>query len=81
MELRTYIDLPLDERAAFELVCARRGFAPMHFEVSEADETTDGHLERLVTIRRADWTQSYRADRSGQWIHQFESDLMFRYFK
>ncbi|HLX02398.1 MAG TPA: hypothetical protein VKS80_09795 [Trinickia sp.] len=81
MDLQTYTDLPLDERAAFELACARRGFAPMHFEVSSTEDFVDGHSERLVTIRRGSWTQSYRVDRPGQWIHQFEADLVCRLFK
>jgi len=81
MELQTYTDLPLDERAGFELVCARRGFAPMHFEVSGTEDFTDGHSERIVTIRRGPWVQSYRTDRSGQWIRQFEADLVCRFFK
>jgi hypothetical protein len=81
MDLQTYTDLPLDERAAFELVCARRGFKPMHFDVSSIEDIIDGHSERLVTIRCGSWTQSYRADPQGHWIHQFEADLVCRLFK
>ena len=73
--------LPIGERAAFELVCARRGFTPMHFEITGTEEATGDHVERLVTIRRGRWAQSYRADHSGQWVRQFESDLVCRFFK
>jgi hypothetical protein len=81
MDLQTYTDLPLDERAAFELVCARHGFKPMHFDISSTEDTIDGHSERFVTIRRGGWAQSYRADRPGQWVRQFEADLVCRLFK
>jgi hypothetical protein len=81
MERHPYIDLPLDERAAFELVCARHGFAPMHFEVSCSAQTGDSDSERLVTIRRGYWAQAYRADRQGRWVRQFETDLVCRLFK
>jgi hypothetical protein len=81
MTLQTYTDLPIGERAAFELVCARRGFAPMHFEITGTEETTGDHVERFVTVRRGRWTQSYRADDSGHWVQQFESDLLCRLFK
>jgi hypothetical protein len=81
MKVQTYTDLPLGERAAFELVCARRGFAPMHFEISGSEAVTEGRVERLVTVRRGCWEQSYRAEGAGQWIHQFETDLVCRLFK
>ncbi len=32
--LLRYTDLPIGDRAAFELVCARHGFAPVHFDIS-----------------------------------------------
>jgi hypothetical protein len=81
MNLHSYTDLPIGERAAFELACARRGFAPMHFEISDSEEVANGHLERRVTVRRAGWVQSYPADCPGQWVHQFETDLVCRLFK
>ncbi|TKC91180.1 hypothetical protein FAZ69_07415 [Trinickia terrae] len=82
MDLHHYTDLPLDERAAFELACARRGFAPMHFDVfCSSEETIGGHSERHVTVRRGCWAQSYRADPPGAWVHQFETDLVCRFFK
>jgi hypothetical protein len=81
MALQTYIGLSLDERCAFELVCARRGFAPMDFDVAASESSANGECERHVTIRRGCWSQSYWADGPGQWIHQFETDLVCRFFK
>jgi hypothetical protein len=76
-----YVDLPLCERAAFELACARRGFAPTHFEISGFIERVGESLDRLVTIRRGRWAQSYRADPSNFWVRDFESDLTCNFFK
>jgi hypothetical protein len=81
MTLQPYTNLPIGERAAFELVCARRGFTPMHFEIMATEEATDDQVERLVTVRRGRWARSYRAGHSGQWVRQFESDLLGRFFK
>ncbi|WP_144110186.1 hypothetical protein [Paraburkholderia sp. BCC1886] len=87
--LLRYTDLPIGHRAAFELVCARHGFAPAHFEVSvcadlagpqDPDYPADATPGRLVTVRRAGWAQSYH-DRAGQWVRQFETDLTCRFFK
>jgi hypothetical protein len=75
-----YIDLPIGDRAAFELVCARHGFAPAHFDISASATPGEPAHERVVTVRRGGWSQSYR-DRHGQWIRQFEADLTCRYFK
>jgi hypothetical protein len=75
-----YTDLPIGDRAAFELVCARHGFAPVHFDISACAKAGEPPHERLVTVRRASWTQSYR-DSHGQWIRQFEADLTSRFFK
>ena len=75
-----YIDLPIVDRAAFELVCARHGFAPAHFDISASTAPGEPAHERVVTVRRGGWSQSYR-DRQGQWIRQFEADLTFRFFK
>jgi hypothetical protein len=75
-----YTDLPIGDRAAFELVCARHGFAPVHFDISASAKAGEPAHERLVTVRRAGWTQSYR-DSHGQWIRQFEADLICRFFK
>ncbi|MBN3805838.1 hypothetical protein GXB81_22705 [Paraburkholderia sp. Ac-20336] len=75
-----YIDLPIGDRAAFELVCARHGFAPAHFDISASVSADEPAPERLVTVRRGGWAQSY-PDRHGQWIRQFDADLTCRYFK
>jgi hypothetical protein len=78
--LLRYTDLPIGDRAAFELVCARHGYAPVHFDISACATSGEPAHERLVTVRRGRWAQSYR-DRHGQWIRQFEADLTFRFFK
>ena len=75
-----YTDLPIGDRAAFELVCARHGFAPAHFDVSIHADSADSTHERLVTVRRGGWAQSYY-DLHGQWVRQFEADLTCRFFK
>ncbi|WP_345813017.1 hypothetical protein AAGS40_02685 [Paraburkholderia sp. PREW-6R] len=75
-----YTDLPIGHRAAFELVCARHGFAPAHFGISVSADPDDVGHERLVTVTRGGWAQSYH-DRQGQWIRQFEADLTCRFFK
>ena len=78
----TYTDLPIGERAAFELVCARHGFAPMHFHISVSDNPDDrSHQSRLLTVRRGAWAQSYQEDKAGHWVRQFETDLNCRFFK
>ncbi|MDE1183041.1 hypothetical protein [Paraburkholderia sp.] len=80
--LQDYTDLPIGERAAFELVCARHGFAPAHFEVTGCPDPDDiAHCARLVTVRRGGWAQSYRLDSAGHWVRQFENDLTCRFFK
>ncbi|ACC71590.1 hypothetical protein PPMP20_11935 [Paraburkholderia phymatum] len=77
-----YTDLPIGERAAFELVCARHGFAPTHFDISASDDPDDNsHQSRLLTIRRGGWAQSYHEDTAGHWVRQFETDLNCRFFK
>ncbi|MDR6475011.1 hypothetical protein J2778_002505 [Paraburkholderia graminis] len=78
--LLRYIDLPITDRAAFELVCARHGFAPAHFDVSVHADPADPAQGRLVTVRRGGWAQSYY-DRQGQWVRQFEADLTCRFFR
>ncbi|WGS51734.1 hypothetical protein LFL96_03315 [Paraburkholderia sp. D15] len=78
--LLRYTDLPIGDRAAFELVCARHGFAPAHFHISATVTVGQDASERLVTVRRGGWAQSYH-DRRGQWIRQFEADLTCRFFK
>ncbi|MFL9990284.1 hypothetical protein SAMN05444172_3950 [Burkholderia sp. GAS332] len=75
-----YTDLPISDRAAFELVCARHGFAPAHFDISACPDPGDAAHERLVTVRRGGWAQSYH-DHHGQWVRQFETDLTCRFFK
>ncbi|KFX62934.1 hypothetical protein [Paraburkholderia fungorum] len=78
--LLRYTDLPIGDRAAFELVCARHGFAPVHFDISARLNPGEAPHERLVTVRRGGWAQSY-PDRRGQWVKQFEADLTCRFFK
>lgn len=78
--LLRYTDLPITDRAAFELVCARHGFAPSHFDVSICADPADAAHARLVTVRRGGWAQSYY-DRQGQWVRQFEADLTCRFFR
>ncbi|WP_018419553.1 MULTISPECIES: hypothetical protein [Paraburkholderia] len=75
-----YIDLPIGDRAAFELVCARHGFAPAHFHISASAAPGEPAHERVVTVRRGSWSQSYY-DRHGRWVRQFEADLTCRFFK
>ncbi|WP_413213162.1 hypothetical protein [Paraburkholderia kururiensis] len=77
----TYTDLPIGDRAAFELVCARHGFAPAHFDVTGDEDPFDAAHGSLVTVRRGGWAQSYRMDTSGQWVRQFETDLNCRFFR
>jgi hypothetical protein len=80
--LQHYTDLPIGERAAFELVCARHGFAPAHFEITGMPDPDDvEHHRRLVTVRRGGWAQSYRADENGYWVREFETDLNCRFFR
>jgi hypothetical protein len=79
--LLRYTDLPIGERAAFELVCARHGFAPAHFEITGSIDPDDEERGRLVTVRRGGWAQSYRAGGNGFWVRQFETDLNCRFFK
>ncbi|MCX4160242.1 MULTISPECIES: hypothetical protein [Paraburkholderia] len=79
--LERYTDLPIGARAAFELVCARHGFAPAHFEVIAGADPDDAAHRPLVTIRRGGWAQSYFADEAGHWVRQFETDLNCRFFK
>ncbi|TDY40401.1 hypothetical protein BX592_12545 [Paraburkholderia rhizosphaerae] len=80
--LLRYTDLPIGERAAFELVCARHGFAPAHFDVSATIDAHDpAQSQRLVTVRRGGWAQSYREDSGGHWVREFETDLNCRFFK
>jgi hypothetical protein len=81
MHEQRYIDLPVHERAAFELVCARRGFAPMHFEITGSVEMAGEMADRLVTVRRGRWAQSYRANAATFWVREFETDLTCNFFK
>jgi hypothetical protein len=75
-----YTDLPISDRAAFELVCARHGFAPAHFDITACADPDDAAHRRLITVRRSGWAQSY-PDCNGQWVRQFETDLICRFFK
>lgn len=79
--LQRYTDLPIGERAAFELVCARHGFAPAHFEITGSADPDDTAHGRLVTVRRGGWAQSYRTGEAAFWVRQFETDLNCRFFK
>ena len=79
--LLRYTDLPIGDRAAFELVCARHGFAPVHFDISACADPSDEAHERLVTVRRGGWAQSYHEDSAGYWVREFETDLNCRFFK
>ena len=78
--LLRYTDLPITDRAAFELVCARHGFAPAHFDLSIHAGPDESATERHVTVRRGGWAQSY-CERRGQWVRQFEADLTCRFFR
>ncbi|MEM5312117.1 hypothetical protein [Paraburkholderia sp. JHI869] len=81
MTIHTYTDLPLVDRAAFELACARHGFAPMQFHISgEADPNDPEHGDMLI-VRRGAWAQAYRIDARGQWLRQFEVDLNGKFFR
>jgi hypothetical protein len=75
-----YTDLPIGDRAAFELVCARHGFAPAHFDITAGVDPNDAAHGRLITVRRSGWAQSYRDD-DGHWVRQFETDLTCRFFR
>jgi hypothetical protein len=81
MAIHTYIDLPLVDRAAFELACARHGFAPIHFDVSGTTDPDDPAHGDLLIVRRGAWAQAYRMDARGQWLRQFETDLNGRFFQ
>ncbi|WP_118181058.1 hypothetical protein [Paraburkholderia phosphatilytica] len=88
-----YTDLPIGDRAAFELVCARHGFAPAHFDVEISDDPPSGDDPAaapsdppsdppyLVTVRRGGWAQSYHAGHAGRWVREFETDLNCRFFR
>ncbi|PLZ03239.1 hypothetical protein CY652_05325 [Burkholderia sp. WAC0059] len=81
MNSLTYTDLPLGDRAAFELACARHGFAPAHFEVTGEDDPADPEHGPLVIVRRGGWAQAYRMDGCGRWLREFETDLNCRFFR
>ena len=81
MTIRTYIDLPIVDRAAFELACARHGLAPMHFEISGQPDPDDPSREGFVLVKRGRWAQAYRIDPRGHWLREFETDLNSRYFR
>ncbi|TAM07942.1 MAG: hypothetical protein EPN70_01520 [Paraburkholderia sp.] len=81
MAIRTYTDLPLDDRAAFELACARHGFTPVHFDISGLADPDDPAHSELLVVRRGAWAQAYRVDSRGQWLRQFEVDLNGRFFR
>ena len=82
MPIRTYTDLPIGDRAGFELTCARHGLAPLHFEISgEPDPDNPSSEQGLVLVRRGRWAQAYRVDSRGQWLREFESDLNARFFR
>lgn len=77
-----YRELPAGEQTAFELACARYGFAPTQFEITGFTEETDVAHGRFVTVRRyGGCAQSYHADNVGQWVREFEVDLTCRFFK
>ncbi|HKT98727.1 MAG TPA: hypothetical protein VJS30_19715 [Paraburkholderia sp.] len=80
MTIHTYTDLPLVDRAAFELACARHGFAPIHFDVHGETDPDDPEHGEFVIVRRGAWAQAYRIDARGQWLRQFETDLNGRFF-
>jgi len=81
MTIHTYTDLPLVDRAAFELACARHGFAPMQFDIrGEADPSDPEHGDVLI-VRRGAWAQAYRIDARGQWLREFEVDLNGKFFR
>lgn len=80
MLIRTYIDLPIVDRAGFELACARHGLAPSHFEISGQPDPADPSQD-CVLVRRGRWAQAYRVDDRGHWLREFESDLNGRFFR
>ncbi len=76
-----YSDLPTGEQAAFEQACARYGFAPTQFEITDFIDDTDAAHNRVVTVRRCGGcAQLYRAG-SAEWVREFEADLTYRFFK
>lgn len=81
MTIHTYTDLPLGDRAAFELACARHGFAPIHFQISGQIDPDDPAHGELLVVRRGAWAQAYRIDSRGHWLRQFEVDLNSRFFR
>jgi len=81
MNFHTYTDLPIDDRAAFELACARHGLAPLHFDITGQTDPDDPAQGDLVVLRRGGWAQAYRIDSRGQWLRQFETDLNSRFFR
>ena len=50
--LLRYTDLPIGDRAAFELVCARHGFAPVHFDISACAKPDEPEYERLNEVMK-----------------------------
>jgi len=81
MIIHTYTDLPIDDRAAFELACARHGFAPLQFDISGETDPDDPAHGDLLVVRRGAWAQAYRIDSRGHWLRQFEDDLNTRLFR
>ncbi|HTH59910.1 MAG TPA: hypothetical protein VL689_07095 [Paraburkholderia sp.] len=81
MNIRTYIDLPIVDRTAFELACARHGLAPMQFHISGQPDPDDPSQDGFLLVRRGSWEQAYRIDPHGHWLRQFEVDLNGRIFR
>ena len=50
-----YADLPIGDRAAFELVCARHGFAPAHFEITGSPDPDDIDHPLPDPVNRQKW--------------------------
>lgn len=81
MPIRTYIDLPIVDRAGFELACARHGLAPIHFQITGRPDPDDPSQHGFVLVRRGSWEQAYRIDSRGLWLRQFETDLNGRFYR
>jgi len=81
MKRLRFVDLAVHERAVFKLVCARFGFAPMHFHLALFAAQGADSNKRLLTVWRGSWTRSYQLDNGRFWIQDFESDLTRNFFK
>jgi hypothetical protein len=75
MPINSYLDLPIVDRAGFELACARHGLAPTQFQISGRPDPDDPSQDGFLLVRRGSWEHAYRIDPRGRWLREFETDL------